>query len=60
MLGYIYWPALVVLVAMSMITAPLGAKVAHNMPVKRLKRVFAILLLILAAQMLIDTIQVYW
>lgn len=55
MLGYVYWPALVVLVAMSMLTAPLGARAAHSMPVKRLKRVFAILLLVLAIQMLMDT-----
>lgn len=59
MLGYVYWPAMVVLVAMSMLTAPLGARAAHAMPVKRLKRVFAVLLLLLAAQMLFDTIKVY-
>src|SRR5690606_41083426 len=44
MLGYIYWPALVVLSAMSMLTAPYGARCAHCLPVATLKRVFACLL----------------
>lgn len=60
LLGYVYWPALLVLVTMSMLIAPLGARAAHHMPVKRLKRVFALLLLFLASQMLYDTIKVYF
>ena len=60
MLGYVYWPALVVLVATSMLTAPLGARTAHKMPVKRLKRIFASMLFLLAIQMLIDTIKVHF
>lgn len=59
MLGYVYWPALVVLVVMSVLMAPVGARAAHRMPVKRLKRVFAILLLALATQMLFDTLSIY-
>ena len=51
MLGYIYWPALVVLAACSVMTAPLGARLAHKLPVKALKRVFAYLLFGLAAYM---------
>jgi uncharacterized membrane protein YfcA len=52
MFGYIYWPALLVLVAFSVVTAPIGAKVAHKLPVNTLKRVFAFLLFGLAAYML--------
>ena len=52
MLGYIYWPALLVLVAFSVVTAPIGAKVAHKLPVNTLKRVFAFLLFGLATYML--------
>lgn len=52
MFGYIYWPALLVLVAFSVVTAPIGAKVAHRLPVNTLKRVFAFLLFGLAAYML--------
>lgn len=59
MLGYVYWPALLILTAMSMLTAPLGAKLAHRLPVKVLKRIFASMLFLLAIQMLIQTIKVH-
>ena len=51
MFGYIYWPALLVLVIFSVVTAPIGAKVAHKLPVNTLKRIFAFLLFGLAAYM---------
>ena len=51
-LGYIWLPALGVIASCSVLTAPLGAKAAHNLPVKQLKRVFASLLFGLAAYML--------
>ena len=44
MIGYIYWPALLVLAGFSVLLAPLGARLAHSLPVKSLKRVFAFLL----------------
>jgi uncharacterized membrane protein YfcA len=50
--GYIWLPALVVIAACSVFTAPLGAKAAHKLPVKQLKRVFACVLYLLAAYML--------
>lgn len=51
-LGYIYLPALVGVVAMSMLVAPLGAKLAHRLPVKQLKRAFGGFLALLATKML--------
>ena len=51
-LGYVWLPALGVIASCSVLTAPLGAKAAHNLPVKQLKRVFASLLFGLAAYML--------
>jgi uncharacterized membrane protein YfcA len=51
-LGYIWLPALVVIACCSVLTAPVGARVAHNMPVARLKRIFALVLYCLAAYML--------
>ncbi len=51
MIGFIYWPALVVLAIFSVLTAPLGARAAHKLPVNTLKRVFALLLFGLAAYM---------
>lgn len=52
--GYVYLPALVPIVVMSMAAAPLGARVAHKVPVKRLRVVFAILLYALATRMLVN------
>ena len=51
-LGYIWLPALAVIATCSVMTAPLGARAAHQLPVKQLKRVFASLLFVLAAYML--------
>lgn len=51
-LGYIFWPAVLVMAAMSFITAPLGAKLAHRLPVAWLKKIFSLLLIGLSLQML--------
>ncbi|PMR74032.1 sulfite exporter TauE/SafE family protein [Billgrantia endophytica] len=50
-LGYVYLPALLLMAPLSILTAPLGARLAHRLPVATLKRVFAVMLVILAAQM---------
>jgi uncharacterized protein len=55
--GYIWLPALAVIAVCSVLTAPLGAKAAHNLPVKKLKRVFASILYLLAAYMLWKGLQ---
>lgn len=52
MFGYIHIPTLLGIVVVSMLTAPLGAKCAHSLPVATLKRVFAMLLFALACYML--------
>jgi uncharacterized membrane protein YfcA len=49
--GYIYLPALVGVVVVSMLVAPLGARFAHSLPVKPLKRAFGVFLALLALQM---------
>jgi uncharacterized membrane protein YfcA len=51
-LGYVYLPALVLVAATSMLAAPFGARVAHRVPVKRLRMVFALVLYALAVRML--------
>ena len=51
-LGYIYVPALAVIAAASVVMAPLGARAAHKMPVAKLKRIFAVILFLLAFYML--------
>lgn len=50
--GYIWLPALGVIASCSVLTAPLGARTAHRIPVARLKRVFACILFVLAGYML--------
>ena len=50
--GYLWLPALVVIASCSVLMAPLGAKAAHALPVKKLKRVFALVLFVLAGYML--------
>lgn len=60
--GYVYLPALVCVAAASVLTAPLGAKVAHQLNVAQLKKVFALVLFCLAAYMLnkgLSTLGVY-
>jgi uncharacterized membrane protein YfcA len=52
-MGYVYLPALIGIVVTSVLTAPLGVRLAHSLPVDRLKRVFAFLLLVVATRMLI-------
>jgi uncharacterized protein len=51
--GYIYLPALAGIVSASVLTAPLGVGLAHSLPVARLKRLFAMLLIIVGTRMLI-------
>jgi uncharacterized protein len=51
--GYLYWPAIGMVALASMLTAPLGARLAHRLPVKQLRRLFAVLLLVVAADMFI-------
>lgn len=51
-LGYVYLPTLAILVMATVLTAPVGARLAHRLPVAMLKRLFAGLLILLAAKML--------
>jgi uncharacterized protein len=51
-LGYVYLPALIGIVVGTFVTVPWGAKLAHNLPVTALKRIFAVVLYILATRML--------
>ena len=55
-LGFIYLPALVGIVAVSMFTAPIGAGIAHKLPVPRLKKFFACFLYVVAIKMLMDVL----
>jgi uncharacterized membrane protein YfcA len=45
-------PALVLIALASVTLAPVGARLAHQMPVRRLQKIFAFILYALAAYML--------
>ena len=49
--GFVYWPAVAAMLVASMPIAPLGARLAHTLPVPLLKRLFGGLLLLIAARL---------
>jgi uncharacterized membrane protein YfcA len=51
--GYVYGPALLGIVAASILSAPFGAKLAHTLPTHALKRVFAVFLAFVGINMLV-------
>lgn len=56
MIGYIYWPALLIVSATSMCTAPIGAGLAHKISQVALKRIFAAMLTTLAIYMIVQAV----
>ena len=53
-LGYVYVPAFAGIAVTSFAIAPLGAKLAHRLPVVVLRRVFVVFLLVLAVKMAVS------
>jgi uncharacterized membrane protein YfcA len=53
-LGFVYLPALLGVSASSMLTAPLGAKLAHNLPIGGLRKIFALLLIVMGTKLLLS------
>ncbi|HWI40538.1 MAG TPA: sulfite exporter TauE/SafE family protein [Verrucomicrobiae bacterium] len=52
-MGFVYLPALAGIAAASYLTAPLGARIAHALPVAMLKRFFACLLIATGVKMVL-------
>lgn len=50
--GYVYWPAVWGIAIPSMLFAPLGARLMYHLPVKRLRLLFVVILLITAVHLL--------
>lgn len=50
--GYVYWPAALPILAASALAAPLGARLAHRLPVATLRRIFAVVLGLIGLRML--------
>ena len=53
-LGYVYLPAFAGIAITSFAVAPLGAKMAHRMPVVVLRRAFVVFLVVLAVKMAVS------
>jgi uncharacterized membrane protein YfcA len=51
-LGYVYWAIIPAIAAAGMISAVVGARLTHKLPVKTLRRVFGVLLLLIALRLL--------
>jgi len=51
-IGYIYLPALAGIVVGTFFTVPYGAKAAHTLPVPSLKKIFGVILFLMATKML--------
>lgn len=52
--GYIYWPAFLVMTLPSVLTTSLGARLAHYLPAQKLQRVFALFLLVVGLDMIVN------
>lgn len=51
-LGYVYLPSFFAVSLGGVLTAPIGAKLAHKLPAKQLKRYFSVLIFLIAAKMI--------
>lgn len=51
--GYIFWPAFIAVAPLSVVFAPLGARLAHTVPVGALRRGFALFVLLVGLRMLL-------
>jgi hypothetical protein len=49
--GYVYWPAVIPLVAMAMIFTPLGVKLVHRLPQQLIKYIFGAFICIISISM---------
>lgn len=50
--GYVSLPALAAVAGVSMLSAPAGVRLSHALPVKKLKRIFGVLVLLISLRML--------
>jgi uncharacterized protein len=50
--GFVYWPAVAAILSASIPSAPLGARLAHSLPLTALRRIFAVLVFVVAGKLL--------
>lgn len=54
MIGYVNWLAFLTIIPFSILAAPLGAKVAHSVSIKKLRMFFAVFMVVVAIRMMIE------
>ena len=52
--GYVFWPAFAGIVLGSMPCAQIGAKMAHKLPAPRLRKIFAIFLIVIGCELIAE------
>lgn len=52
--GYVYLPAMLGIIICSILTAPLGAKLANKLPAQKLKRFFSVVIFFIAIKMILS------
>lgn len=57
--GFIHWPSFFCIIITSVIMAPVGAKLAHRLPQKKLKTIFTCFLLAISFKMGLEAIHQY-
>ena len=57
--GTIYWPAVALVAPFTMLGAPLGTRLCHQIPSNQLKRGFAVFLLFLGLKLLFEAAQTF-
>ncbi len=55
-LGFVYLPAFVIIATASLISAPVGAVLVQKLSIKKLKKIFALLLIVIGIKMLLSLI----
>jgi uncharacterized membrane protein YfcA len=50
--GFVYWPAVAGILVASVPSAPVGARLAHTLPLPALRRIFAVLVFLVAGKLL--------
>lgn len=53
-IGYIYWPATLCITTGSLLTTAIGANLTHRLPTQILKKLFAVLIMLLAIRMFLS------
>jgi uncharacterized membrane protein YfcA len=51
--GFVYWPAVATILLASVPAAPFGARLAHSLPLPTLRRIFGVLVLLVAVKLFV-------